>query len=217
MESVDINWITFLQPYKLAVDNFVLKLGTIKRQYTTYGLKNPIEDITGRVKTPNSILEKLKRMKMDISEIKELNDIAGIRITCKYIQDVYKIYDILKSRKDIKIKEIKDYIKNPKQSGYRSLHVIAYYNAETINGQERIIIEFQIRTLAMHLWACIEHSLKYKYYRSIPESLKVRLQNASKIANELDIEMEKLKKEMDDLPDDEERIEVDYKEWHNTI
>ena len=64
MESVDINWITFLQPYKLAVDNFVLKLGTIKRQYTTYGLKNPIEDITGRVKTPNSILEKLKRMKM---------------------------------------------------------------------------------------------------------------------------------------------------------
>jgi len=215
--NCEINWMKFLQPYKLAVDNFVLKLGAIKSQYTTNGIKNPIEDITGRLKTPYSILEKLKRMNMDISQIKELNDIAGIRITCKYIQDVYTIYDLLKSRKDIQIKEIKDYIKDPKPSGYRSLHIIAYYRAETINGQENIIIEFQVRTLAMHQWACIEHSLKYKYYRAIPENLKARLRSASQIAYDLDIEMEKLKNEMDAISlDNPERVE-EWSDWQKQM
>lgn len=218
--NVKINdWLQFLQPYELAVSNFVLKLQAIKRQYNIYGLKNPIEDITGRIKTPESIMEKLERMKMDVSQVRDLNDIAGIRITCRYIQDVYDIYNMLQARKDIKIVQVKDYIKNPKPSGYRSLHIIAEYKAETIHGQEKIKIEFQVRTLAMHLWASIEHSLKYKYYREIPENLRTRLTKASKIANDLDIEMEKLKKEMDKLDpsEEKERIPEYWREWNEQV
>lgn len=207
MNAETINWPEFLQPYELAVNGFVMKLESIKKQYIFAGKRNPIENVTGRVKTPKSIMAKLKRMNMEFSEIRNLSDIGGIRITCKYIQEVYEIFDLLKSRKDIEIFWIKDYIENPKPSGYRSLHVIAKYNAETINGQIPINIEFQIRTLAMHLWGSIEHSLKYKYYRNIPENIKLRLIEASRIAYDLDVEMSKIKNEMMKLDAKEEREE----------
>jgi len=205
MDTKNFEWATFLQPYEFAVTNFLTKLQFIKKQYTSQGIKNPIEDITGRVKSPASIMEKLERLNMNFEEVRDLTDIAGIRITCKYIQDVYDIYNILNSRKDIKIVLVKDYIKYPKPSGYRSLHLIAKYNAETINGQMPVYMEFQIRTLAMHLWASIEHSLKYKYYQSIPQSLRSRLTEASKIAYDLDVEMSKVKSDMDSFEQDQER------------
>ena len=207
MNQQTINWQEFLQTYELAVNGFVLKLESIKKQYILAGLKNPIESVSGRVKTPKSIVEKLKRMNMSFDEIRNLSDIGGIRITCKYIQEVYQIFDLLKARKDIEIFWIKDYIENPKPSGYRSLHIIAKYNAETINGRIPINVEFQIRTLAMHLWGSIEHSLKYKYYRNIPENIKLRLIEASRIAYDLDLEMSKIKLEMDQLDAVEERAE----------
>ncbi len=209
MNQQTINWQEFLQTYELAVNGFVLKLESIKKQYILAGLKNPIESVSGRVKTPKSIVEKLKRMNMSFDEIRNLSDIGGIRITCKYIQEVYQIFDLLKARKDIEIFWIKDYIENPKPSGYRSLHIIAKYNAETINGRIPINVEFQIRTLAMHLWGSIEHSLKYKYYRNIPENIKLRLIEASRIAYDLDVEMSKIKQEMDSLDIQEERPEYD--------
>ena len=193
----DINWTLFLQPYEFAVSNFLIKLQFIKKQYISQGLKNPIEDITGRVKNPKSIMAKLDRMKMSLEDVRDLTDIAGIRITCKYIQEVYEIYEMLSLRKDIKIVLVKDYIKNPKPSGYRSLHIIAKYNAETLDGQMGVYMEFQIRTLAMHLWASIEHSLKYKYYMNIPTNLRERLIKASKIAYDLDKEMSKIKNDME--------------------
>ncbi|MCR5422419.1 MAG: GTP pyrophosphokinase family protein [Bacilli bacterium] len=211
MDTKNFEWTTFLQPYEFALTNFLTKLQFIKKQYTTQGLKNPIEDITGRLKSPASIIEKLERLNMDISDVRDITDIAGVRITCKYIQDVYQIYDILKSRKDIKIVLVKDYIKYPKPSGYRSLHLIAKYNAETINGQMPVYMEFQIRTLAMHLWASIEHSLKYKYYLNIPQSLRNRLTEASKIAYDLDVEMSKIKSDMDSFEEDEERKPIEEK------
>ena len=209
MNEQTINWPQFLQPYEQAVNGFILKLESIKKQYILAGLKNPIESVSGRVKTPKSIVEKLKRMNMSFDEIRNLSDIGGIRITCKYIQEVYQIFDLLKARKDIEIFWIKDYIENPKPSGYRSLHIIAKYNAETINGRIPINVEFQIRTLAMHLWGSIEHSLKYKYYRNIPENIKLRLIEASRIAYDLDVEMSKIKQEMDSLDIQEERPEYD--------
>jgi putative GTP pyrophosphokinase len=207
MNESNINWLQFLQPYELAVSGFVMKLESIKKQYILSGKRCPIENVTGRVKNPKSIVAKLKRMNMDFSEIRNLSDIGGIRITCKYIQEVYEIFDLIKSRKDVEIFWIKDYIENPKPSGYRSLHIIAKYNAETIDGQMPINIEFQIRTLAMHLWGSIEHSLKYKYYRNIPENIKLRLIEASRIAYDLDVEMSMIKKEMNLLDVKEEREE----------
>ncbi len=207
-----IDWQVFLQPYEFAVSNFLIKLQFIRRQYNTQGLRNPIEDVTGRVKTPKSIIEKLERLNMSLDDVNELTDIAGIRITCKYIQEAYEIYDLLNSRNDIKIVLVKDYIKFPKPSGYRSLHLIVRYNAETINGLQPVYMEFQIRTLAMHLWSSIEHSLKYKYYLNIPQNLKDRLYNASKISYDLDIEMGKIKTEMS-LIGTEERKADDDEYW----
>ena len=107
MDTKNFEWATFLQPYEFAVTNFLTKLQFIKKQYTSQGIKNPIEDITGRVKSPASIMEKLERLNMNFEEVRDLTDIAGIRITCKYIQDVYDIYNILNSRKDIKIVLVK--------------------------------------------------------------------------------------------------------------
>lgn len=207
MNEENINWLQFLQPYELAVNGFVMKLESMKKQFILAGKKNPIESVSGRVKNPKSIVAKLKRMNMNFDEIRNLSDIGGIRITCKYIQEVYEIFDLLKARKDIDIFWIKDYIENPKPSGYRSLHIIAKYNAETIDGQIPINIEFQIRTLAMHLWGSIEHSLKYKYYRNIPENIKLRLIEASRIAYDLDVEMSLIKHDMLELESKEEREE----------
>ena len=209
MNEQTINWPQFLQPYEQAVNGFILKLESIKKQYILAGQKNPIESVHGRVKSPKSIIAKLQRMNMEFDDIRNLSDIGGVRIICKYVQEVYEIFDLLKARKDIEIFWIKDYIENPKPSGYRSLHIIAKYNAETIDGRLPINVEFQIRTLSMHLWASIEHSLKYKYYRNIPENIKLRLIEASRIAYDLDVEMSKIKQEMDSLDIQEERPEYD--------
>jgi putative GTP pyrophosphokinase len=212
------NWDIFLQPYELAITGFIIKLESMKKQYILKEMKNPIEMISGRVKTPNSIIEKAKRMDVKFADIPEkIQDIGGIRITCKYTQDVYDVLDLLSSRKDMEIVLVKDYIKEPKSSGYRSVHVIARYNVETVDGQHPIYVEFQIRTLAMHLWASIEHSLKYKYYRNIPENIQFRLQEAAKITADLDNEMSRIKHEVESL--EVEKMREDFEiEWEiNTI
>lgn len=191
IKNIDkFEWPLFLQPYELAVEGFILKFEGIKRQYQLQGTYCPIEIVSGRVKSIDSILDKARRMQVPFEYIDErLYDIGGVRITCKYIEDVYVIADLIKARKDIKVLEIRDYIKNVKPSGYRSLHILAEYNVETINGQVPVILEFQIRTHAMHFWASIEHSLKYKYRKQIPTELKERLYYASVAGGNLDKEM----------------------------
>lgn len=189
-DEKNFNWEKFLQPYELAVEGFILKFEGIKKQYKLEGLYCPIEIVSGRVKSKDSILDKAKRMQVPFNFIDErLYDIGGVRITCKYIDDVYIICDLIKARKDIKVLEIRDYIKNMKPSGYRSLHILAAYNVETIHGQVPVILEFQIRTHAMHFWASIEHSLKYKYQKQIPLELKNRLYQAALAGEHLDSEM----------------------------
>lgn len=200
MNEKNFKWELFLQPYEMAIQGFIIKFEAVKKQHILKGLKNPIEIISGRVKSPESILDKAKRLNIPFSEIPDkIYDIAGIRITCKYIQDVYEVAEMIKNRKDLEVVEIRDYIKSPKTSGYKSLHIIAKYNVETIDGQIPINMEFQIRTHAMHLWASIEHSLKYKFLRNIPEDIKARLVAASEAAAALDLEMSKIKQLVDSL------------------
>lgn len=201
-------WKTFLLPYELAVAGFIMKLESIRKEFILKNVSNPIEIVSGRVKSVSSILEKADRLGVSFEKIpNEIYDIAGIRITCKYIQDVYRVYELLKTRKDVEIFLVKDYIKNPKPSGYRSLHLIAKYNVETLDGQVPINVEFQIRTHAMHLWASIEHSLKYKYFRQIPEEIKERLLQASAITAELDEEMSGIRIAMNEATTDKVRNE----------
>ena len=200
------DWDSFLQPYELAVEGFLLKMEGIKKQYLVKGIHCPIEIVSGRVKTPESIINKAERMNVNIPEV---HDIGGVRITCKYLEDVYQVAKLLKSRKDIKLIEERDYVKNVKPSGYRSLHLICRYNVETIEGQQPILLEFQIRTHAMHFWASIEHSIKYKYNKKIPQEIKERLINASVAATKLDMEMSAIHQAMLEVDKDTD-TEINY-------
>lgn len=196
IKNVDnFEWNKFLQPYELAVEGFILKFEGIKKQYQLRQEYCPIEIVSGRVKSIESILDKARRMQVPFELIDErLYDIGGVRITCKYIEDVYVIAELIKSRKDVRVLEVRDYIKNVKPSGYRSLHILVEYNVETIEGQVPVMLEFQIRTHAMHFWASIEHSLKYKYRKQIPLELKERLYHAALAGAQLDKEMSSIHK-----------------------
>lgn len=194
------NWELFLQPYELAVEDFILKIEGIKNQYHKANLYCPIEIVSGRVKSPQSILDKARRMNVPAALIDEkVHDIGGIRITCKYIDDVYKVAELVKKRRDLEVLEVRDYIKKVKPSGYRSYHIICRYIVETIRGAIPVLLEFQIRTHAMHFWASIEHSLKYKYQKRIPVELKERLTAAAHAAEKLDEEMTAIKLTIEQL------------------
>lgn len=217
IDKNNFSWPKFLQPYEIAVEGFILKMEGIKKQYTLNKINCPIEIVSGRIKTPESILDKAKRMNIDFEHIDEyVYDIGGIRITCKYIEDVYKVRDLLLARKDITLREERDYIKNQKPSGYRSLHLICTYNVETIFGQVPVILEFQIRTHAMHFWASIEHQLKYKYKKQIPTNLKERLKAASLAAEKLDEEMSSIHQAIVELDKTNPTEEKDYLETELT-
>ena len=196
----NFNWDEFLQPYELAVEGFILKMEGIKKQYQLLNQYCPIEIVSGRVKTPKSIIDKANRMLVPHNLIDELlYDIGGVRITCKYLEDVYKVAALIKKRKDIELIEERDYIINKKPSGYRSLHLLINYNCDTIKGTVPVKIEFQIRTHAMHFWASIEHSLKYKYQKQIPLELQERLLSASLAAEKLDEEMSSIHRTIEEL------------------
>ena len=157
-------WKELLYPYEMAVDELTLKLNNIIKEYHATGEYSPIEMVTGRVKKVSSILEKCQKKNIALDEIAEkIEDIAGIRIICQFVEDIDRVATLLNSRDDITVIHSKDYIKNMKPSGYRSYHMIIEYPVETLKGPQRVKVEIQIRTLAMNFWATIEHSLQYKY------------------------------------------------------
>ncbi len=186
------NWKEFLYPYKQAVDELVLKFESIIEEYKLLGLYCPMDSVKGRVKKPHSILEKAERKHIPDDRIEdEIEDIAGIRILCEFVDDIYKIVDFVHDRDgvDLKIVEERDYIANMKSSGYRSYHIIIKYPIVTARGLREIFAEIQIRTLAMNFWATAEHSLKYKYNGNLPEDLQERLKRSAEAAFTLDTEM----------------------------
>lgn len=183
-------WKEILTPYELAVDELTVKFNHIIKEYRQMAVYSPIEQVVGRVKSISSILDKAQKKGIELDEITEkIEDIAGIRIICQFIEDIYKVVDIIKNRSDMEVKTCKDYISNMKPSGYRSYHMIVYYNVETTKGKKRIEVEFQIRTLAMNFWATIEHSLQYKYRNNIPEHIRKSLSESAQSIISLDDEM----------------------------
>ena len=185
-------WDEVLAPYNNAVEELKVKFKNIRKEFLTKGEYSPIEFVTGRTKKIASIVSKAKRLNIQDIEA-EMEDIAGIRIMCQFVEDIYNIVNLIKLRSDMTIVYEKDYIKNFKDSGYRSYHVIIKYPINSIAGSKEILCEIQIRTLAMNFWATIEHSLKYKYEHYIPETLAVRLRRAADAAFLLDQEMSEIR------------------------
>jgi len=192
-------WREILDPYSLAVDELVTKFNHIIDEYRHAGAYSPIEQVSGRVKTISSILEKSQKKGIDLKDFENtMEDIAGIRIICQFVEDIDKVVDIIKMRSDMRVKSEKDYINNRKKSGYRSYHLIAFYDVETLKGRKELQVEIQIRTLAMNFWATIEHSLQYKYKKNMPEHIKERLSSAAEAILILDQEMSVVRDEIMD-------------------
>lgn len=190
-------WREILEPYTLAVDELVVKLNHLIDANRKSGSYSPIEQVNGRVKKISSILEKCQKKGIDFDRFEEeIEDIAGIRIICQFVEDIYHVVNILKNRTDMRVKSEKDYIKNIKESGYRSYHLVVYYTVESVKGPKELLVEIQIRTLAMNFWATIEHSLQYKYKKNMPKRLSERLHKAADAIVVLDEEMASVREEI---------------------
>ena len=192
-------WREILNPYELAVKELTDKFNHLIKEHKVKNLYSPIEEVSGRVKSVTSILEKLQKKQIPIEQMEEqIEDIAGIRIICQFVEDIERVAQLIRNRSDITVKYEKDYITHMKDSGYRSFHMIIYYMVETLNGPKRIQAEIQIRTMAMDFWATIEHSLQYKYKSKMPEHIRSRLSKAADAIIALDNEMSTVRNEIMD-------------------
>ncbi|CAJ1315739.1 GTP pyrophosphokinase family protein [Paenibacillus sp. PK4536] len=191
------DWGLFLLPYEQAVEELKVKFKTMRSELKKRQEYAPIEFVTGRVKKISSILDKAKRLDVPMDELETgIEDIAGIRIMCQFVEDIRWVAQYVRSRKDLTVLYEKDYITNFKDSGYRSFHMIAEYPVQTAFGQKMVLAEIQIRTLAMNFWATIEHSLNYKYHNSLPDDIRSRLKTAAEAAMVLDNEMSSIREDI---------------------
>lgn len=192
----------FLMMYKFALQEVETKIEILQEEFQLLHEYNPIEHTKSRIKSPESIMKKLYRKggAASLDDIKRtIQDIAGIRITCSFISDIYRISEMLQSQKDLTILSVKDYIKNPKPNGYKSLHMLVEVPVFMSDREEAVCVEIQIRTIAMDFWASLEHKIFYKYNESVPERLLQDLKTAADTAYELDMKMEQLQQEMEEI------------------
>ena len=202
LQSIRTELTRFMMSYKFGLDELNTKIDILKQEFQYIHDYNPIEHVKSRIKSPESIMKKVYRkgFEFSLSSIKEnIQDIAGIRITCSFISDIYRISDMLQSQKDIKLLVCKDYIKNPKPNGYQSLHLILQVPVFMSDRVEDVCVEVQIRTIAMDFWASLEHKIYYKYNKEIPHSLKDELKNAADTVTQLDKRMEGIQKEVNKI------------------
>jgi putative GTP pyrophosphokinase len=191
------DWGKFLIPYAQAVEELKVKFKMLRGEMKRRDEYSPIEFVTGRIKKISSILDKAKRLNVPMDKLEEgIEDIAGIRIMCQFVEDIEQMVELIRQRKDMKVLYEKDYIRNNKPSGYRSYHMILEYPVQTALGMKVILAEIQIRTLAMNFWATIEHSLSYKFKSNLPQHIQERLHNAAEAAFRLDEEMSSIRGEI---------------------
>lgn len=192
-------WREILNPYELAVKELTTKFNYLIKEHHDKGYYSSIERVEGRVKSIVSILEKCHKKEISVEEISDkIEDIAGIRIICQFVEDIERVAEMIRQRGDMEVKQEKDYIRERKDSGYRSYHMIVWYTVEMMDGPKKIMVEIQIRTMAMNFWATIEHSLQYKYKMHMPEEIKERLSKAAEATVLLDKEMSQVRLEIMD-------------------
>lgn len=205
----------FMMIYKFALDQMETKIEVLKEEFQSLHDYSPIEHTKSRLKSPESIMNKMfrKNHELTFESIKQnIKDIAGVRITCSFISDIYRIKDMLCNQSDLRVLEVKDYIENPKPNGYQSLHLLVEVPVYMSNGEERACVEIQIRTIAMDFWASLEHKIFYKYNKDVPERLTKELKSAADSANALDQQMERLHREIQEIKDaDNERDEEELR------
>jgi len=188
------NFMQEMQVYRAAIKEITTKLENLDGSFEVRYEYNPIHHIESRLKSPTSIVKKLERMSCDFSVesmTKNLHDIAGVRVICNYFDDLDKLADMLLAQDDVTLIKRKDYHKNPKPNGYRSLHLVVSIPVFLANERRSVMVEIQIRTIAMDLWASLEHQLRYKNQGiEVPVELSKRLYECSQVLMAVDGEMQ---------------------------
>lgn len=181
--------------YESAAETVKMQLKIYDNEFSMKFQRNPIHGIESRIKSFQSVIEKLQRKGCPLnaqSAQKNLMDIAGIRVVCCYVEDIYAIAEMLTLREDIHILKIKDYIRNPKPSGYRSMHMIIMVPVYLSTCRKEVPVEIQIRTIAMDFWAALEHQLRYKTKAAVPDDLKLELKELADTISETDMRMQEI-------------------------
>jgi len=191
-----------LMIYSCAIKEVSTKFEILDYEFKVRRKRNPIEYIKSRVKSPKSIIAKLRRKDFPLSiesARKNLNDIAGIRVICSFVSDIYEIAEMLKTQADVTFIEEKDYIQNPKPNGYRSLHLVVEVPIFFSDNVEHVRVEVQIRTIAMDFWASLEHKLYYKTGETVSINIKNDLKECADVIAATDIRMQNIQREVDKL------------------
>ena len=190
-EDVD-SWKTIMFLYNAALREVETKLAILNDEFHHVHQYNPIEHIKTRIKTPESIVKKLKKYGFETSVenmVKEIHDIAGVRLICSFTSDIYRLAEMIGNQSDLKVVSIKDYIKNPKESGYKSFHMVVSVPIYLSDSVVETKVEVQIRTIATDFWASLEHKIYYKYEGKAPEFIRHELRECADMISELDERM----------------------------
>ncbi len=200
------DWAAFLLSYRFALKEVETKLTIINEEFQFMHDSNPIEHIKSRIKSPDSIFDKLKRKGVPVtiqSAYEHIRDIAGVRVICSFATDIFNIYQMLAAQDDVTVLEVKDYVNHPKANGYRSLHMLIEIPVFLTNRVEHVPVEIQIRTIAMDFWASLEHKIFYKFNENVPLQIKEQLKEAAEITSILDERMLSLNEAVNKIRNDE--------------
>ncbi|OPA77864.1 GTP pyrophosphokinase [Paenibacillus selenitireducens] len=190
--------------YRFALEEVNTKLKILNEEMSFIQHYNPIEHLKTRLKKPKSILTKLERKGLDITvdNVREhVRDIAGVRVTCSFNADVYKVYELICQQNDVEVLEMKDYIKHPKENGYQSLHLIISIPVFMTNQTQHVPVEIQIRTIAMDFWASLEHKIYYKFKKNVPDEIRLELKETADTIAMLDGRMMRLNEKVQMIKD----------------
>ena len=200
------DYVALMSYYAGAMMEVETKFRVLNMEFNAQFARNPIESIKTRIKSPASIYEKMQRLgkRPTVANIEsELNDVAGVRVICSFLDDIYRLADMLAQQDDVKVLRVKDYIKNPKPSGYRSLHLIVEIPIFLSSGKRPMRVEVQLRTIAMDFWASLEHKLRYK--KNIPEGqlmeIARELSLCADIVSRTDEQMLSIRQRIENAPD----------------
>ena len=201
------SWQEVTLVYSAALKQINTKLEILNDEFQHVHRYNPIEHIKSRMKTSESIVKKLKRYGYESTienMVKYVNDIAGIRVICSFTSDIYRIADMLRNQNDIKVISVKDYIRRPKESGYKSYHMLVTVPVFLSDRIVEVKVEIQIRTVAMDFWASLEHKINYKFEGKAPEHIRRQLVECAKMVSDLDARMLSLNEEILSLSGEKE-------------
>ncbi|MBQ4466397.1 MAG: GTP pyrophosphokinase family protein [Oscillospiraceae bacterium] len=202
VETLFFEFLELEHLYESASEIVKTQLNIYDNEFSMKFQRNPIHGIESRIKSPQSIVQKLQKKGYPLSAQsaqKHLMDIAGIRVVCYYINDIYAIAELLSTRDDFKLVKIKDYIQNPKPSGYRSLHMIVMVPVYLATTRKEVPVEIQIRTIAMDFWASLEHQLRYKTNSIVPDDLRAELHELAGTISQTDLRMQSIYEQINEL------------------